>query len=127
MLRISLLRFGTPLTQPAPKQSLVIQIREMSSSNLNRPSPPSLPRELQREFEELQRHAQMPLSSPNLSHGEVEAQLSLHPDARKPLIPEFEGDINPKTGEQGGPKREPVGKWTENGGDWSFKGRVSDF
>jgi hypothetical protein len=99
----------------------------MNSSNLNRPSPPPLPRELQREFEELQRNAQMPLSSSTLSHGEAEAEMSLHPDAREPLIPEFEGDINPKTGEQGGPKREPVGKWTEDGGDWSFKGRVSDF
>ncbi|KAF7782600.1 hypothetical protein Agabi119p4_1976 [Agaricus bisporus var. burnettii] len=41
-------------------------------ANLNRPSPPSLPREQQ--------------------------QL---------LKPEFEGNINPKTGEKGGPKREP--------------------
>lgn len=120
----SLLRLGLP---SAPKQSFVIGTRRMSSPNLNRPSPPPLPRELQREFEELQRAAQMPLSSSSLSQGEAEAEMSLHPDARKPLIPEFEGDINPKTGEQGGPKREPVGKWTENGGDWSFKGRVSDF
>lgn len=51
----------------------------------------------------------------------------LHPDARKPIEPEFEGEINPKTGERGGPKREPVRQWTEEGGDWSFKGRVSDF
>lgn len=99
----------------------------MSSSNLNRPSPPPLPRELQREFEELQRNAQMPLSSPTLSHAETEAQISLHPDARKPLTPEFDGDVNPRTGEQGGPKREPVRKWSDDGGDWSFKGRVSDF
>ncbi|KAG2074597.1 hypothetical protein BDR04DRAFT_1092771 [Suillus decipiens] len=99
----------------------------MSSHNLNRPSPPPLPRELQREFEELQRSAQMPLSSPTLSHDEAEAQMSLHPDARKPLLPEFDGDVNPRTGEQGGPKREPVGKWSDDGGDWSFKGRVSDF
>ncbi|KAG0706025.1 hypothetical protein DFH29DRAFT_199787 [Suillus ampliporus] len=113
--------------ESAPQQCLVVMTRRMNSSNLNRPSPPPLPRELQREFEELQRSAQMPLSSPTLSHGEAEAQMSLHPDAPKPLTPEFEGDINPRTGEQGGPKREPVGKWTEDGGDWSFKGRVSDF
>ncbi|KAG1752984.1 hypothetical protein EDB19DRAFT_1670955 [Suillus lakei] len=111
------LRFGSLATKSAPQQCLVIGTRGMSSSNLNRPSPPPLPRELQREFEELQRSAQMPLSSPTLSHDEAEAQMSLHPDARKPLTPEFEG----------GPKREPVGKWSDDGGDWSFKGRVSDF
>jgi len=38
---------------------------------------------------------------------------------------EFDGDVNPITGERGGPRREPVGRWAE--GDWSFKGRVSDF
>lgn len=99
--------------------------RWSSSSNLNRPSPPSLPREQQREFEELLRKAQAPLSSSK--RGETDADLTLHPDARKPIAPEFEGDVNPVTGEEGGPKREPVGKWGEADGDWSFKGRVSDF
>ncbi|THH33273.1 hypothetical protein EUX98_g926 [Antrodiella citrinella] len=96
--------------------------RLMSSSRdpLNRPSPPPLPRAQQREFEELVRKAQAPLSSTS------EADLTMHPDARPPLEPEFEGDVNPVTGEKGGPKREPVKKWTEEG-DWSFKGRVSDF
>ncbi|KAG8213976.1 hypothetical protein J3R82DRAFT_10725 [Butyriboletus roseoflavus] len=94
------------------------------TSALNRPCPPPLPREQQREFEDLQRAAQMPLSSP----AEAEAELALHPDARKPLKPDFEGDINPLTGEQGGPKTEPVRKWVEqDDGDWSLKGRVSDF
>ena len=45
-----------------------------------------------------------------------------HPDARTPVPNEFEGDTNPTTGEVGGPKREPV-----RFGDWSFKGRVTDF
>jgi len=121
------LRLRSLAAKSAPQQCLVIGTRGMSSSNLNRPSPPPLPRELQREFEELQRNAQMPLSSPTLSHAETEAQISLHPDARKPLTPEFDGDVNPRTGEQGGPKREPVRKWSDDGGDWSFKGRVSDF
>jgi len=81
-----------------------------------------LPREQQREFELLQRAAQAPLAG-NVNLDE----LQLHPDAREPLKPEFEGDVNPKTGEQGGPKREPVGHWVEGEGDWSIKGRVSDF
>ncbi|UKZ78486.1 hypothetical protein TrVFT333_006226 [Trichoderma virens FT-333] len=39
--------------------------------------------------------------------------------------PEFEGDTNPKTGEVGGPKNEPL-RWGGNG-DWSYNGRVTDF
>src|ERR1700722_5989671 len=89
--------------------------RFRSMSSINRPSPPPLPRAQQREFEELYRTAQ----------SSSEGELALHPDVREPLKQEFEGEVNPQTGEQGGPKREPVGKWGE--GDWSFKGRVSDF
>ncbi|KXN92471.1 Protein fmp21, mitochondrial [Leucoagaricus sp. SymC.cos] len=91
-------------------------------ANLNRPAPPSLPREQQQEFEDLLRKAQAPLAQPSTSF-----ETELHPNAREPLKAEFEGDINPRTGERGGPKREPAGQWGEDGGDWSFKGRVSDF
>ena len=68
--------------------------------------------------------------SPTLSREEAEAEIALHPDARAPLRAEFAGDVNPRTGERGGPKREPVGRWgadPDGGGEWSFKGRVSDF
>lgn len=101
----------------------------MSSRNdpLNRPSPPPLPREQQREFEELVRRAQAPLSQASVGKAEAEAELAMHPDARAPLKAEFEGDVNPLTGEKGGPKTEPVKQWVEGDGDWSFKGRVSDF
>lgn len=92
---------------------------------LNRPAPPPLPREDQREFENLVRQAHAPLSAAAVGRAQAEAELALHPDARAPLQAEFEGDTNPTTGEQGGPKREPVRQWAE--GDWSFKGRVSDF
>lgn len=49
----------------------------------------------------------------------------LHPDVRRGVLPEFEGERNPKTGESGGPKNEPL-RW---GGevDWSYNGRVTDF
>jgi hypothetical protein len=52
----------------------------------------------------------------------------LHPDIRRGAKPEFEGDRNPKTGEIGGPKNEPL-RWgsTEERGDWSYNGRVTDF
>ena len=49
----------------------------------------------------------------------------LHPDVRRGAKPEFEGDINPKTGEMGGPKNEPL-RWG-GGVDWSYNGRVTDF
>ncbi|KOS19060.1 Protein FMP21 [Escovopsis weberi] len=39
--------------------------------------------------------------------------------------PEFEGDTNPRTGEVGGPKNEPL-RWGGKG-DWSYNGRVTDF
>jgi len=47
----------------------------------------------------------------------------LHPNVRRGAAPEFEGDVNPKTGEVGGPKNDPI-RW---GGDWSYNGRVTDF
>ncbi|KAH9948555.1 hypothetical protein B0H21DRAFT_733000 [Amylocystis lapponica] len=99
--------------------------RGMSSSgNLIRPAPPALPRAQQREFEELVRAAQTPLQS---STPDSSQDVTQHPDARTPLAPEFAGDVNPVTGEKGGPKREPVRRWGGGDGDWSFKGRVSDF
>jgi hypothetical protein len=47
---------------------------------------------------------------------------------RRGAPPEFEGDVNPKTGEVGGPKNEPL-RWGSTGktGDWSYNGRVTDF
>ena len=55
----------------------------------------------------------------------VQLGEELHPNVRRGAPPEFEGDKNPKTGEVGGPKNDPL-KW---GGsvDWSYNGRVSDF
>lgn len=32
----------------------------------------------------------------------------MHPDYRRTPAPTFEGEINPSTGEVGGPKREPL-------------------
>lgn len=94
--------------------------------SMNRPAPLPLPLNDQREFEKLLRKAQTPLAPSSNNNPEVD--LAVHPDAREPVKPQFEGDINPETGEKGGPKREPVKRWSADpGGDWSFKGRVSDF
>lgn len=95
----------------------ITPIFKRTASTFQRPAPPRLREDQQREFEELQRTAN--------SNQNAEADLALHPDARTPLASEFDGDVNPKTGERNGPKQEPVRQWNE--GDWSFKGRVSDF
>ncbi|THU95657.1 hypothetical protein K435DRAFT_778905 [Dendrothele bispora CBS 962.96] len=97
----------------------LIRLRH-SATTFSRPGPPPLPRDQQQEFEDLQRAAQTPPSA-------SQSEPTLHPDARQPLQPSFEGDVNPITGEQGGPKQEPVNRWNDSEGDWSFKGRVSDF
>ena len=49
----------------------------------------------------------------------------LHPDVRRGARPEFKGERNPRTGEIGGPKNEPL-RWG-GGVDWSYNGRVTDF
>jgi hypothetical protein len=49
----------------------------------------------------------------------------LHPNVRRGAPPEFEGDVNPKTGEVGGPKNEPL-RWGAEG-EWAYNGRTTDF
>ncbi|CDH49970.1 predicted protein [Lichtheimia corymbifera JMRC:FSU:9682] len=53
---------------------------------------------------------------------DLKSEGELHDDALKPPKPDFEGHVNPKTGEVNGPKNEPL-----KHGDWSFQGRVTDF
>ncbi|OQD75413.1 hypothetical protein PENDEC_c007G05659 [Penicillium decumbens] len=95
------------------------------------PAPPRLPKEEQEIFEELQRRSTGAFSTPQVNQSpqaEVKVNSSgeeLHPDAPQGLKPEFEGDKNPKTGEVGGPKNEPL-RWG-SAGDWSYGGRVTDF
>ncbi|KIJ42032.1 hypothetical protein M422DRAFT_141043, partial [Sphaerobolus stellatus SS14] len=85
------------------------------------PGPPPLSPKEQREWEEQIRRRQQPLA--NIT--EAEENLQLHPDARKPVQPDFEGDANPKTGEVGGPKKEPL-QWGAQG-EWTYGGRSTDF
>ncbi|GAD94574.1 DUF1674 domain protein [Paecilomyces variotii No. 5] len=109
------------------------------------PAPPRLPKEEQEIFEELQKQSTGAFSTPRTppkvnqspnSAPEPEAAPSrqinasgdgeeLHPNMRMGAQPEFEGERNPKTGEVGGPKTEPL-RWG-GGGDWSYNGRVTDF
>ena len=49
----------------------------------------------------------------------------LHPNVRRGAQPEFDGDVNPKTGEVGGPKNEPL-RWGASS-EWTYNGRATDF
>ncbi|KAI8807065.1 hypothetical protein BJ742DRAFT_342023 [Cladochytrium replicatum] len=72
----------------------------------------------QKEFEELLRRAEAD------EQKRVDAKEELtHRDQEKEPLPRYEGDINPTTGEQGGPKGPEPTRY----GDWERKGRVFDF
>lgn len=77
---------------------------------MTRPGPPPLPAEEQAEFEKLQAEAE--------KRARVLNRHSAAPENNN----EFEGNVNPVTGEVGGPKQDPL-----RHGDYSFNGRVTDF
>ncbi|CAX43518.1 hypothetical mitochondrial protein, conserved [Candida dubliniensis CD36] len=102
------------------------------------PGPPRLPKEQQKEFEKLQSiaNSQIAIEEYNDQIAQQQAEGSMQ-EPKAPivnseigsfsslkLVPDFEGDVNPKTGERGGPKQEPL-KHTKD--EWSFNGRVIDF
>ncbi|KAF4444395.1 hypothetical protein F53441_11143 [Fusarium austroafricanum] len=111
----------------------------LSSTFQSRPSPPKLPADQQAEFERLQRAASVssafqpqeetPATTPATSQVRHTTTPEKADDVNVGLFrgapPEFEGDTNPKTGEVGGPKNEPL-RWGGEG-DWSYNGRVTDF
>ncbi|KAJ9093190.1 hypothetical protein QFC21_006507 [Naganishia friedmannii] len=114
---------------------------------LSRPGPPSLPKAEQDEFDALVRRAESGQfgdvgvadmkdalrkagsTTPNPTTtstplAAAAAQPQQHPDLRKQAAPQFEGEVNPMTGEVGGPKRDP---FVAGEGDWQYSGRVTDF
>ncbi|BEJ15915.1 hypothetical protein CspHIS471_0505200 [Cutaneotrichosporon sp. HIS471] len=112
--------------------AITTSLRSLSTTppilrDFNRPSPPHLPAAEQAEFERLQKAAEVavPEGLEDASPDElIEAMgKEVHRDARV-ATPAFEGDTNPKTGEVGGPKRDPFQATNE---DWAFGGRVTDF
>ncbi|KAI9365108.1 hypothetical protein BD770DRAFT_377797 [Pilaira anomala] len=91
------------------------QITRRTYTSLNRAGPlPLGDKAKQKEMLDLIRKKQVSNASSN--------GTDLHEDAIKKPKPEFEGDVNPKTGEVNGPKNEPV-----KHNDWSYGGRVTDF
>ncbi|CDK26216.1 unnamed protein product [Kuraishia capsulata CBS 1993] len=110
----------------APSVILKNSVRYSSGFDKPAPAPPQLPKEEQEEFERLQKiaNAQAAIDEYNASGSVSETpkvDIGGFSALYKP-IPEFEGDVNPVTGEVGGPKQEPT-----RHGDWSFNGRVTDF
>jgi len=117
--------------------SQLIKFQNIRFLNTDRiPSPPKLPKEEQLEFERLQKiaNSQAAIEDYNSKISQDSTKESLNstiltrndigafsPEFKK-TIPEFEGDTNPKTGEVGGPKQDPL-----RHGDYSFNGRVTDF
>jgi len=89
--------------------------RRVYSTNTKGQSPPRLPEKDQTEFERLQNFSRGAFSN-------TAANPSIHPDLRQKPQPEFDGEKNPKTGEIGGPKTDPL-----RHGDYSFGGRCTDF
>lgn len=99
---------------------------------IEQPSPPQLPKEEQEIFERLQQsstgafqtsHLAKDDSSTSSTSVKIESNEDLeHPQMRRGEKPLFEGEVNPKTGEVGGPKTDPL-KY----GDYAYNGRVTDF
>lgn len=143
MLRLSLAAL------PRPSAALALQRSVSSSPTLSaaggpppsRPGPPKLPRAEQREFDRLVAAASTsgafstPPSTTTSSPSSTAAPSDLraavsgspaedkaHPDARKTVKPDFEGDRNPVTGERGGPKKDPLLHR-----EWTYGGRATDF
>ncbi|KAG6012018.1 hypothetical protein E4U54_007774 [Claviceps lovelessii] len=102
------------------------------------PSPLKLPAAQQAEFERLQRKASLSSAFQPAAAADKDATTSnaspapqqdqddaLPAGVFRGAKPEFSGDTNPRTGEVGGPKNEPL-RWGGEG-DWSYNGRVTDF
>ncbi|KAG9256593.1 FMP21-like protein [Emericellopsis atlantica] len=120
-----------------------ISIRTYASSFRPGPAPPKLPAEQQAEFERLQRQAAVssafnpPTSADAASpesktsetaaaaKGGEEEEEALNQGLFRGAKPEFRGDVNPKTGEVGGPKNDPL-RWGSSG-EWTYNGRATDF
>ncbi|KAF2446904.1 hypothetical protein P171DRAFT_429848 [Karstenula rhodostoma CBS 690.94] len=151
----ALLRLPRQLSRRAnPSRALGTTAPRLSSSFPTAPAPPRLPKEEQEIFDRLQKQSTGAFSTPreeaaatstsvSFSAADVRARINqspnssadepkripegeeVHPNLRRGAPPEFEGDVNPKTGEVGGPKVEPQ-RWGATG-DYSYNGRVTDF
>ena len=105
------------------------RVMKIKPPPLRRQGPMPLPRAEQAEFEALVKKAQG--SGISLEDARAQAKpagpnadLIEHRDLRRQPKKEFEGETNPRTGEVGGPKRDP---FAAGDNDWQYSGRVTDF
>ncbi|UZJ55518.1 hypothetical protein CBS101457_004838 [Exobasidium rhododendri] len=92
--------------------------KEDTDNPFIKPGPIPLPPKEQREFEQLVKENANALQFKKSTESD-----DLHPQYRAKPKADFEGDVNPKTGEVGGPKKEPL-TWER---EWTYGGRCSDF
>lgn len=118
--------FSTPQPEVVINPSSAPSSTASATSERQRPqinqSPHSTPAEAEEGQQKAEERAVEELDARVQASGRGE---ELHPDIRRGSRPEFEGERNPKTGEVGGPKNEPL-RWG-GGVDWSYNGRVTDF
>jgi hypothetical protein len=119
----------SPLRLPKEDQEIFEELQRKSTGAFSTPQSESSPTDSpnQSTSSQSQKGAEVVTSTSTLNAqikaaGEGE---ELHPHVRRGAKPEFEGDVNPKTGEVNGPKNEPQ-RWGASG-DYSFNGRVTDF
>ncbi|KAK5661353.1 hypothetical protein OQA88_11249 [Cercophora sp. LCS_1] len=124
----------SPPRLPADQQAEFERLQRAAEAALS--SHNEIPSTPQQQPLSTSRHVTTPSSSAAPGAAQAQAQAKKLDDSdpsagsfsggiRKGAPPEFEGDKNPKTGEVGGPKNEPL-RWG-SGGDWSYNGRVTDF
>jgi hypothetical protein len=110
--------FSQPIDSTATKPDIQIRVNQ-SPDSTSSPSPtPSVtsPSNVRMQINQ---------SPDSDSKASIKSGDEFHPNMRRGAPPEFEGETNPKTGEVGGPKNEPL-RWG-GAGDWSYNGRVTDF
>lgn len=123
--------------QPAPprlpkeEQEIFEQLQKQSAGAFSTPrQPPKINQSPQSSAQATNESTVNTASTQNGEDVPIKANVQkgdeLHPNVRRGSPPEFEGDVDPRTGERGGPKNNPI-RWQQMEGDWSFNGRVSDF
>jgi hypothetical protein len=95
-----------------------------SRASFTKPGPPQLPAKDQKEFDALLKANQSIGASPAAASSaeDLEKLAEQHRDIRRGPKKDFEGEVNPRTGEQGGPKVDP---FKAGPGDWQYGGRVT--
>ncbi|KAM3556565.1 hypothetical protein MY1884_004998 [Beauveria asiatica] len=144
LTRLPLRRITTTTTTTTRAAATAASTHRHASNFGAAPGPPKLPAKEQAEFERLQRAAAVSsafqpaeaaaappentttqATSTTPASSAVESELNEGGGLYRGARPEFDGDKNPRTGEVGGPKNEPL-RWGSSG-DWSYNGKVTDF